>query len=188
MGQRMPDEPHVYGDDCLQCFDEGKTPLKVYARFSLIEKCPDKPDHVCKIPPNDRMFTLTQDPLHACQWLYIGDEWEIHYHCHYDFPAQHLLDLGDKAGFGVFWHKGDPCPAEGTVFDNQLTDCGEFQCGKLGIGVVTWTHQATELLAALNMKKARDLFLEMRPLEDGNLVYKFCRLQDATNISILFEP
>ncbi|GAH76571.1 unnamed protein product, partial [marine sediment metagenome] len=33
-----------------------------------------------------------------------------------------------------------------------------------------------------------DLFMELRPLPDGKLVYKFCRLRDATNIKILFEP
>lgn len=37
------------------------------------------------------------------------------------------------------------------------------------------------------MEIANDLFMEMRPLEDGNRVYKFCKLEDATNIAILYD-
>lgn len=187
MGQRMPDEPIEYGDDCVACFDAGKTPLKVYARFSNIEKCPDKNGHVCLIPPNDRMFALTQDPVHACNYAYIGSTWEVFYIASHDWPTKHRLNLGDKGGFTYFWNSGDACPDEGTVFANQLLICGAFQCGKNGIGIVTWHPQATKLLSDINMQKANDLFMELRPKADGNLVYKFCRLQDATNIKILFE-
>ncbi|GAI15960.1 unnamed protein product [marine sediment metagenome] len=61
MGQRMRDEPIVYGDDCAAGWPPDKTPKYVYARFALIEKCPD-PN---LIPPNDRTFKLTQEELIA---------------------------------------------------------------------------------------------------------------------------
>lgn len=188
MGQRMPDEPIEYGDDCLACWPEGETPKHVYARFSNIVKCPDKNGHVCLIPPNDRMFRLTQDPGAACHFKYIGDVWEIFYWAKLPVDPLSRLNLGDKGGWTYFWDTEPSCAPEGFVFHNTLLVCGLFQCGKTGIAVVTWSPQATKLLSDINMQKANDLFMELRPRDDGKLVYKFCRVQDATNIKILLEP
>ncbi len=188
MGQRMKDEPIVYGADCLRGFDADKTPKYIYIRFSQIVKCPDWDEVVYQIPPNDRVFKLTQDDVHPCLWEVTTTGWHVIFDLQFDYPDT-IVWLEYIPDGKVYFFDVVPLPVEeGIVFHNNNTDCLLGRSAHGGIATVTWTPQATDILEAINMKKAYDLFMELRPLEDGKLVYKFCRLQDATNIKILFEP
>lgn len=188
MGQRMSDVPHIYGDDCLIGFPEDETPKYLYVRFSEIVNCPGGPPGGFPIPPNDRLFKLTQNPLQPCQWIYSSPEWYIQLLIAAG-PLRIFLWLDAlETGTRVFYTEEEGALDEGTVYNNEMTECIEFVSGIGGIAAVTWTQEATNLLKSLNIKRADDLFMEMRPLVDGNKVYKFCRLRDATNIAIEFEP
>lgn len=184
MGQRMPDEPIEYDNDCVLKFPAGKTPKYVYARFINLVKCPA----AALLPPNDRLFKLTQQPGVPCMWRYVTAPWTITFEF-LTFPvATRLFILHPATGDMYFNDTTNMYEDEGFVFTNEYAACG-LQVGAIGgIAVITWSPQATELLEAINMRKANDLFMELFPLADGKLVYKFCRLQDATNVKILFEP
>lgn len=184
----MPDEPIEYGNNCSNCFDPDKTPEFLYARFSLIAQCPPPIRPSCRIPPNDRVFKLSQTGIYPCGYLYDGTEWRVHITLWRSPPAQGSFRLEDVDGNIYFDVMFDVCPDEGIVYHSDMVDCLGQDCAVGGIGVFTWTPQATEILEAINLAKGEDLFMELRPLPDGKLVYKFCRLKDATNIKILFEP
>lgn len=188
MGQPMPDIPIEYGDDCLICFPSGKTPKYVYARFSLIYRCTGIGKEACLIPPNDRVFKLTQQVGFPCSWRYLGGTWECWYQPWRVADGKAGLFLNDLNLKVYFDDTRNACPPEGTVWHNDIDCDPPLTCAIEGVGCVVWTPQATQLLEDINLAKSADLFMELRPLVDGNLVYKFCRLQDATNIKILFEP
>lgn len=187
MGQRMPDRPHASGDDCL-CWAPGETPAYVYIRFSGIINCDPLPSPNCKIPPNDHKFTLTQDAISPCYYKYESPDWLVYAHLAWGVPIQTRIQLQDS-GFRMYFLSLDPsCLPEGSVVFNTLF-CAPFgACAHGGMAVITWTHQATELLEAINMQKEYGLFMELFPLVDGNLIYKFCRKRDATNVLIELEP
>lgn len=188
MGQRMRDEPHVYGDNCLLGFPAGKTPKYVYVRFSKIVKCPDPPWRSYFTPPNDRVFKLTQIEDDACFWHYQEDKWIIWFRLMAP-PAASFMYLIDTHDNSAYFQDAIDFPLqEGTVYHNEITACTPFTGAAGGFAAVTWTQEATNLLESINMQRANDLFMEMRPLCDGNKIYKFCRLKDATNIAIEFEP
>lgn len=184
----MDDEPIEYGDDCLLGFDPGKTPKYLYVRFSLVVKCPDVGPNPFEMPPNDRVFKLTQHVTNPCDWVYLTTPWRVFFTVVPE-PVRNWLLLADTPlGRWYFFDSVDGVPDEGHVFHNWATVCDPGVPSIEGIAIVTWTKQATDILESINMEKAQDLFMEMRPLDDGKLVYKFCRLKDATNIAILFEP
>ncbi|MBA7617483.1 hypothetical protein ES703_24798 [subsurface metagenome] len=184
----MPDEPIDYGVTCTHCPGLSPTPKYMYARFSLIIKCTGLGYEQCKSPPNDRPFKLTQVTGTPCSWYYLSGDWNVYYSCWSAVDGKARLKIEDNLSQAYFEETVLADPDEGIVWHNTLGCVPGLICGSGGIGIITWNPQATELLKNINMKKARDLFMELRPLEDGKLVYKFCRLQDATNISILFEP
>lgn len=180
----MPDEPIIYGDDCLACFDAGETPKYLYVRFSGIVQCPAGPS----IPPNDRVFKLTQNAEAACYYRYDSADWGIGVDLNAaPNPTDILLMSGDE--LWSYFSRQDPDKIEeGKVYSNDYVGCPAWRGGKDGICVITWSPQATEVLASINMAKGNNLFMELFPKADGKLVYKFCRLQDATNVAILYEP
>lgn len=188
MGQPMPKVEIEYGVDCLAGWDAGKTPKYLYARFSKIVQCPDLPAGKAYIPPNDHAFTLTQVEDVPCRWVYERSPWYVQFTVSPD-PAEATFYIRNMLSGTWYFSARPSCPpGEGEVYHSTYFTCTTYVWGIEGIGVVTWTPQATELLKSINMEKAADLFMELFPLPDGKLVYKFCRLQDATNISILFEP
>lgn len=188
MGQRMEDKPIVFGNDCLQCWPADLTPKYLYARFALVTKRIQGDPDVCSIPPNDVVFKLTQDPGAPCAWFYDQGNWTVRFDLVLQGVGNTWLYLDDTIGNHYFSSITASCYGEGTVLHNDFPPDEPNACGFNGIGVITWTPQATDLLAAMNLTKGYDLFMELRPLEDGKLVYKFCRLQDATNVKILFQP
>ncbi len=188
MGQQMPPLEIEYGNHCTHCFANGETPKYVYARFILIVRCEGIGKEACLFPPNDRVFRLVQQVGFPCSWRYLGDIWECWYQPWRVADGKAGLFLNDHNLKVYFDETKDACPPEGTVWHNAVDCTPALTCAIEGLGVVTWTPQATELLESINMEKAADLFMELRPLEDGKLVYKFCRIADTTNIKILFEP
>ncbi len=188
MGQRMPDEPIEYGDDCLLGWDAGKTPKYVYARFALMEHCPLALPPFHPQPPNDRVFRLTQGEFQACGWKYDIGDWEVLFVVT-GGPLKTTLTLNNTAdASGYFYEQFVGFKDEGIIFHNTINICQPWYGAKDGIAIVTWTPQATEILEGINLEKGEDVFMELRPLVNNNLVYKFCRLQDATNIKILYDP
>lgn len=188
MGHRMSDVPHIYEDECPQWPAPSETPKYVYARFSNIIKCPDPFPGRFRYPPNDHEFKLTQHAVSPCLWTYLGEVWYIEFAI-FDDPLRAYLILGDWTVWDTYFQATEEGAVdEGTVYNNVLTDCLFGRAAHHGIATVTWTQEATNLLESINMQRADDLFMEMRPLVDGNKVYKFCRKKDATNISIEFEP
>ncbi|MBA7674907.1 hypothetical protein ES703_83132 [subsurface metagenome] len=188
MGQRMDDIPIEFGADCSECWPPDETPKYLYARFSIVKRRTDQVPDVCLTPPNDRVFKLTQDPLEPCAWFYDQAGWTVRFDLILMGPGNTWLYLDDDPGNHYYSSVTPSCYQEGTVLHNDFDGTEPIRCGYNGLGIVTWNPQATKLLSDINMSKASDLFMELRPLEDGKLVYKFCRLQDATNIKILFEP
>lgn len=184
MGQRMPDIPIEYGDDCGFIWPAGETPKFLYIRFAGIEKCAA----ATKQSPNDRAFKLEQVEFFPCYFRYDSAEWGIGVDVNAGPNPTDIL-LMSKGPIEAYFSEQHPQKiVEGRVYHNDYGACPLGRGGKDGICVITWTPQATILLEAINLYKGPDLFMELWPLEDGKLVYKFCRLKDATNIKILYEP
>lgn len=184
MGQRQNKDEIEYGNDCSAGWDIGKTPKFVYARFSLIEKCPDP----MIIPPNDRVFKLTQEEYAPCDWLYEGSIWRVVWMVAAD-PAFVWLILTDhNTGVSYFQETPAGTPCENHIYHNENPGCDDFHGGIDGIATVTWGLESLRIRGLLNIETQKDLFMEMRPLADGNKVYKYCNLKDATNVAILFVP
>lgn len=184
MGQRQDKDEIIYGRDCGAGFAAGKTPKYVYGRFSNIIRCP----LAVKPPPNDRVFKLTQHDTASCRWVYYGTGWFCGLQSFTPF-ADYSIDLATSPeGMGYFNAVHAMPFEEGLVFANTIQDCVGVHMGHHGICIVTWRLESIKLLDDLNIDTESDLFMEMRPLADGSRVYKYCRLQDATNIAIKYEP
>ncbi len=180
----MPDEPIEYGDDCLTGWAAGKTPKYVYARFSLVETCPG----ASLISPNDRVFKIPQEEFAPCEWFYDNTVWRVEFQIAAAPDFVHLTLTDVEAGVTHFEATVAGTPDEGHVYVNENVACDIAHEGKNGIAAVTWTPQATQLLEDINITKGDDLFLELWPLANGKLVYKFCRIDESTNIKILLDP
>lgn len=180
----MEDKPIDYGDDCLTGWAAGKTPKYVYARFSGIETCPG----ASLISPNGRVFKIPQEEFIPCEWFYDDTVWRVEFQVAAAPNFVHLILTDVDAGVTHFEASVAMVPDEGHVYVNENVACDLAHEGKNGIAVVTWTPQATALLESINMTKGADLFMELFPLANGKLVYKFCRIAESTNIKILYEP
>lgn len=188
MGQRQNQDEIVYGNDCLIGWDPGKTPKYVYARFSQLIKCPDNPPSIFHTPPNDRVFKLTQESDSPCRFEYTSSTWLVAFILTTS-PLRTTLVLTHAVQFHAYFvDQPTPIKGEGYVFHNQYVTCPGFRGAKGGIAIVTWRLETLQLMNALNIGTGDDLFMEMRPLDDGKKVYKYCKLKDATNIKILYEP
>lgn len=188
MGQRMKKVEIEYGNHCTHCFANGETPKYVYARFINVVKCKGVGKEACLIPPNDRTFKLTQRAGFPCSWSYLGSTWEVWYlawRAPDNIASLQLIDFNHQV---YFERTLNQCQPEGTVWHNSIDCAPGLPCGENGIAVVTWTPQATQLLKDIVIEKGKDLFMELFPLDDGNLVYKFCRIAESTNVKILFSP
>lgn len=188
MGQRQDKDEIVYGNPCPIGFPDGDTPKYLYVRFSQIIKCPDWPPTFFETPPNDHAFKLTQSETYACVWQVTTTDWNVVVDLQFNptkiiFWLEHMPD-----GRVYFYSLTDTPLVEGKAYHNENLDCGIGYASVGGFATVTWRLQTLKVMGLLNIKTAKDLFMELRPRKDGKLVYKFCRLQDATNIAIEFEP
>ncbi len=195
MGQRQDKDEIEYGNDCLLGYNLaaplwllGKTPKYVYIRFSQIKKC-NTPECVnVASPPNDRVFKLTQEDENPCKWSYTND-WMVHWLLHQvpptwvEFEAYHYPS--SRYYFYAFYNANERDPR----FTANEWDCGVYRmCGYEGIARVSWKLESLKVMDLLNIKPQKDLFMEMRPKEDGSRVYKYCKLSQSTNIKILYAP
>lgn len=184
MGQRMPDIDIEYGDDCFAIFPANLTPKFLYVRFSEVVACPGQPGP----PPNQRLLKLEQKPLAACAYSWEDSNWV----CSCDLNAvgftTQILLFNKPDTFLYFTARVAAPITEGQVFANESLGCPAGRGGKDGICVVTWSPQATALLAGVVIEKSADLFMEIFPKPNGDLVYKFCRTRDSTNIKFLYKP
>lgn len=184
----MKKEEHPVGDGCSLWPVPAETPKYVFARFSMMIRCPDWPWPGPSTPPNDHCFRLTQDDVQPCLWKFRRAPWAVNFQV-VPFPTRCWLWIDNIVdGARYFASFVETIPDEGFLYNNEMLICAPGEGAQFGIGTVTWTQEATDLLASLNIERADDLFMELRPLVDGNKVYKFCRLRDATNIAIEFEP
>lgn len=184
MGQPQSKTEIVYGDDCLLKFEAGKTPKYMYARSSDIKTCPPP----TPTAPNDRVFKLTQDLVSPCVWEYVTNTWYVSFTYLQDPNLSRLYIIHMLAMKWYFFNTVAELVDEGHIFHNDNVECFWDTGGIEGIGTVTWGLESLKLMGLLNIKTAKDLFMEMRPLEDGSKVYKYCKLKDATNIAIKFDP
>lgn len=184
----MPPGDYAKGADCLTCFAPGETPAKVYARFSGLTACPPGFGRTCKTPPNDRVFTVPQDPISPCSYYYADANWMVGFTFALWGPHRSWLSLMDVPGYLYFSGTTPGCMSEDHVFTNEHVACGPLVCCYTGIGIVSWTENAYKLLADINLSAAYDLFMEKWPKANGDVVYKFCKTLDHTNIKILISP
>ncbi len=195
MGQRQDKTEIEYGNDCLLGYNLaaplwllGETPKYVYVRFSQIKKCDIPFCAAAPSPANDRVFKLTQDPDHPCQWTYTN-EWMVDWWLHSVPPTYAYFELYHYPSaaryFYDFYNANDRDPR----FTHNISSCEEiYTCGYGGIAAVTWKLESLKVMELLNIKTQNDLFMEMRPLDDGSKVYKYCKLSQATNIKVLYAP
>lgn len=188
MGQRQNQDEIVYGDYCGFISPPEKTPKYIYVRFSNVVKCTYYPGIELETPPNDRVFKLTQDTDYACWW--VGDiaDWHLVVDLQFN-PGKVIIWLTYLPTARVYFYSLTDSPLkESYVYHNIYDDCPGGDVAVGGFAVITWRLECLALMKALNIKTEKDLFMELHPLCDGNLVFKFCRLKDATNIAIKLEP
>lgn len=184
MGQRQNETEPEWGNDCALKFPAGKTPRFVYGRFSNIVTCPGAP----LITPNDRTFTLEQQPGIPCLWIHHAGAWRVSFEFDVFVPESHFFITHIPTG-DLYFNDHEPGYIdEGFVFHNEQAACIGVQQGISGIGIVTWRLETLDIMKAMNMEVANNLFMEMRPLDNGSRVYKYCRIQDATNVKIKYNP
>ncbi|MBA7713067.1 hypothetical protein ES703_122065 [subsurface metagenome] len=188
MGQRQDKTEIEYGNDCLIGWDAGKTPKHVYARFSMIVSCKDEIPPVEQSPPNDRVFKLTQVDGYPCDWEYFKSPWWAYYIVRPSPLRTRIALLELPTEFGHFLGEVNGAPDQARVYESWQTACIYPFAAKAGIATVTWQLETIKLMGLLNIKPQKDLFMEMRPTEDGKKVYKYCNLSEGTNIAIEYEP
>lgn len=149
MGQRQDKTEIEYGDDCLTCFEPGKTPLYAYARFSKIIKCTIGEPDLCKTPPNDKVFKLTQFAEEPCVWRHIGTYWRVFFRIAGAPPGENYLLLDTPAMLAYFRAFFDDCIEEGQVLHNVNPACNGLYCGTGGIGVVTWRLETLKVMGLI---------------------------------------
>lgn len=195
MGQRTDDPEFEFGAACGLGFGLAaplwllnETPKFVYARFSMIKRC-DIPSCAGKpYPPNDRVFRLEQEPGFPCWWTYHGD-WDVYWQFRSVPPT--WIQFGLTHTGENLWYFYDDFNANNRDprFTHNILACTPFfDCGFDGVACIRWGPEAKHILNAINMTYEYDRFMELRPLDNGNMVYKFCRIKESTNIKILFDP
>lgn len=177
MGQRLPDDTIIAGDACIACenilWSAGKTPKTVYARFSGMERCPGVDWDIDPLPPNNRVFTLTQNEIVPCSWgTTTTDGWVVAWLLNYGVLTQSYLTLG-RAGLRKYFLSLSPAWSKCVgSFPNQL-ECGGLTLSAGGFGWVEWKQIAIDLAKDLNIELAPTLFYEVFQIGLREAVYKF---------------
>lgn len=191
MGQRLPDDTIITGDACLGCeyylWDPGKTPKTVYVRFSQMVPCPEIDWSFYPLPPNNRVFTLTQNEIVPCSWgTTTTDGWVVAWLVFWGPLAQSYLVLG-RAGMLQYFTSLSAAQARCVgSFPNQL-NCGGLVLSSGGFGWVEWKQIAIDLAKALNIELAPTLFYEVFQINLRDVVYKFTDKTRHINIKCKFE-
>lgn len=195
MGHREDKDVIVYGDDCNKgevlakpLWANGETPKYVYVRFSGIQRCETPRCVGVPLAPNDRVFKLTQTVPDSCLWMHLGD-WEVTWSLLAGLPQHVFFDLFWRPWMAHYFYADYETDGDNARFTHNQVGCGDANtCGYGGVATVEFGKESMEIRESLNIAASDKLFMEMHPLVDGNRVYKYCRLRDATNIKIEFEP
>lgn len=153
-----PDDPNAiavcitppgifYGADCLHCFDPGKTPKYLYVLFSNTQECVPHRPPVCKTPPNDHVFELTQHYAEPCCFVYQGADWSVEFYFSFIPVPLSRLFLRDSLGSDYFYGDAPGCIAAGHVFANDITCEWPTACSHGGTATVTWGLEALRAFA-----------------------------------------
>jgi len=188
MGQRQDKSDIEYGNDCLYCWEAGSTPKSVYVRLSEVEKCSDAWCDSLPSPPNNHVFRLEQSPIDSCLFCYFGTSWNVRYHAIHSYYEACRLWVWHVPWTSHYFYSATELGVNCAAFFYNQNICVNPHCGLGGYGIVTDKLESIDLLSALNIELAGDLFMEMVPLDDGSRVYKYCKLKDGTNIKIKLEP
>lgn len=194
MGQRMESPDYEFGDDCnlgevlaAPLWLDGETPRFIYMRFSQIQLC-DIPACVGNpLPPNDRVFKLEQNAIDKCLWEYDIDFY-IYWRLFSVPPTWTEFDLYHRPTNKHYFTADRDANASDPRFAlNEASCVNPNTCGSGGQACVRWGPEAETVLENLNMTYERDLFMELWPLDDGRMVYKFCKRSELTNVKILYD-
>jgi len=134
-------------DDCPHAFPECETPKYVYARFSMIEKCPDQPPDFYLTPPNDRVFKLTQSSVNPCEWIYYVEPWFIRFSAVSNPLQTYILLESTDPWATCFYDLIAGAPDEGYVYHNDFAACGPGVGAAGGIATVTWGLETLKMFA-----------------------------------------
>lgn len=133
-------DPEERGDDCLACFEAGKTPKFMYAMFGGIGK---GPAWMPMFPVGPAVtFKLTQSVDFPCCWYYMGDDWWVYYWAvAIDLPGVSstiMMWYGGPGGFQMFFNrKFAHCQSE---FTNEYTAPGWW----VWYDGFCWVHHVSE--------------------------------------------
>ena len=120
MGIRVPPEPDPFENDCLACYDPGKTPKYLYAIFGGIEH--NRNIMPGSLEPPNGSYRITQDPLRACRWILDGKDWFIEYYANGSplGPTRASSLVAIHLFFDISFWATDTEPCTNT-FRNELT-------------------------------------------------------------------
>ncbi len=187
MGINLPKPYYDAGNDCLTCFAANTTPDKVYVRFFLVDPCVPHTPPACKVPPNDRVFVVPQQPGFPCNYDYVDANWHVQFTFNLPGPHRSWLLLTDQPGFLYFSDTIPGCMPDGHVFHNSYVACGALECASGGIGIVSWTHEALDLMAKLVIPTGDTTFMEFFADAANNNVYRFASHYFRMNLKVKAE-
>lgn len=170
--------PIVPGDNCLLCWAVGETPTLLKLFLSGIETGAAWNPGDLEAP--NGYWDLTQSVLNPCNFTQAnpvavtGVAYSI---------GQSVCAFQRPASINSFWSN----PAVECVqhFTNELVDpAGKFFSGW---GMVTTPAQMQTLIELATPIVGPDPRMELFAMDNGEIVVKFCNIEDGTNIKIKID-
>lgn len=171
--------PITPGDDCVLCFTPGFTPTLFKCFFSGI-KTGDL-WHPGLPPSPNGYFDLIQVPGIPCRWYSDHPDYSVR--LIYD-PAWSSLFVETIGGAVAF--SSTPVAICTTYYANAInTPVNQHYYD--GWGLITTPQQLQAWIELATPITGPDPRMECFPMEDGQIVVKFCNIQDGTNIKIKLD-
>lgn len=172
-------KPIVVGAPCLRCFGALTTPQLIKVFFSGIMTGDDwTPDHM--LPPNG-YHDYIQHPVNTCQWRLIQPG-----------PLGTLSFAAGNSGISIYEDI-----AHRIFWDLIMVNCHRYfsnrqnnPAGEHWYGGNAFVCTEEELEGWLNLvtpTTGPDPRLELYPMDNGEIVLKFCDIQSATNVKIKLD-
>lgn len=191
MGLKLPPLPDDYGfgDDCLGCWDEGKTPSHLFAVFYDVTDCDG-----CPPSPMGRTFLLTQDEFDSCLFFgsldYEGVTWWCYYHSHYETgngPRSNISLYGEISPCSASFY--DEAAACTRNFLNNHYHCNGIVGGENGEAhVIVMSHPIIRALTSeYHFVTLPGFLYEFDDCGMDHRWYRICHKKDHTNIMILLD-
>lgn len=173
-------KPPEYGDDCMACFDPGKTPLYLKCFFSGIKTgelwLPVLP------PPPNGYWDLEQHIDHPCIWIQSGPPPPtIGYRV--GGPTNHISFVFQP---GVTAFRSILAPGCQKHFTNDFAIWG----GAVYYGGYCYIETSNAIqkqIEAVTPMIDPDPRMECFPMADEHIVIRYAGKRDATNISIKID-